>query len=287
MTTTWVETVCERCGRHIMAGPQPASGYIADCGRRLTRLDECSAASPCPPMTPTNDAPAPAPSGSGVREALNFVVLFIAFLGRDRGTDRLDKTLDDLMQMAVKLDGELRASLASDASPRGEAATGIELAARFVEKRRDDYVQEHGNYDPSTGVTEFPGTGEEYVGELEEIIEGIRSLSAHPAPATVEMREADIARWKRDSELLSAIQDECWDVRFTSTPNADAGDYNINIEIVGHFMAEPQERVVGENYNENLRAALEQAMTAGAYPPARPVYDEPAALAPATEGRKG
>lgn len=112
-------------------------------------------------------------------------------------------------------------------------------------------------------------------------------IPAHPAPATVEMREADIARWKRDSELLSAIQDECWDVRFTSTPNADAGDYNVNIEIVSHFMAEPQERVVGENYNENLRAALEQAMTADAYPPARPVYDLPAALAPATEGRKG
>ena len=55
---------------------------------------------------------------------------------------------------------------------------GIELAARFIEKRRDDYVQEHGSYDPSTGMTEFPGDGEEYVGELEEIIEGIRDLTA-------------------------------------------------------------------------------------------------------------
>lgn len=61
--------------------------------------------------------------------------------------------------------------------------TGIELAARYVEKRRDDYVQEHGSYDPSTGMTEFPGTGEEYVGELEEIIEGIRALAATPASA--------------------------------------------------------------------------------------------------------
>lgn len=103
---------------------------------------------------------------------------------------------------------------------------------------------------------------------------------AKPAsePAGGGRREAEIARWKRDSELLSAIQDECWDVRFTSSPNADAGDYNVNIEIVGHFMAEPQERVVGENYNEDLRAALEQAITAEPYPPARPVYDKPAAL---------
>ncbi|MDR6826505.1 hypothetical protein J2X48_000691 [Bosea sp. BE271] len=94
---------------------------------------------------------------------------------------------------------------------------------------------------------------------------------AKPSPAGGD----EIARWKRDSELLSAIQDECWDVRFTNSPNADAGDYNVNIEIVGHFMADPQERVVGENYNENLRAALEQAMTAEPYPPARPIYEEP------------
>ncbi|MEP9376154.1 hypothetical protein ABLE91_05530 [Aquabacter sp. CN5-332] len=55
-----------------------------------------------------------------------------------------------------------------------------EAAARWVQKRLDDYVSEHGSYDPSTGMTEFPGTGEEYVGDLEEIIEGIRAL---PLPA--------------------------------------------------------------------------------------------------------
>ncbi len=85
---------------------------------------------------------------------------------------------------------------------------------------------------------------------------------------------ASSAKWKRDSELLNAIETECWDVRFLSTPNADAGDSSISIEIVGHFMAAPCERVVGENHNENLRAALEQAMTAEAYPPARPEYDD-------------
>ncbi|MHB0806047.1 hypothetical protein [Stutzerimonas nitrititolerans] len=85
---------------------------------------------------------------------------------------------------------------------------------------------------------------------------------------------ASSAKWKRDSELLDAIEGECWDVRFLSSPNGDAGDSSISIEIVGHFMAEPCERVVGENYSENLRAALEQAMTADAYPPERPEYDE-------------
>ncbi|BAK66911.1 hypothetical protein SLG_22360 [Sphingobium sp. SYK-6] len=59
-----------------------------------------------------------------------------------------------------------------------QLTAGIELAAKFVEKRRDEYVQEHGSYDPSTGVTEFPGNGDEYVDELEEIIEGIRAVKS-------------------------------------------------------------------------------------------------------------
>lgn len=85
-------------------------------------------------------------------------------------------------------------------------------------------------------------------------------------------RAQEIARWKRDSELLMAIQDSCWDVRFLSHSNGD--DCDISIEIVGHYMAAPHERVMGENHSENLRAALEQALTADAYPPARPEYDE-------------
>lgn len=65
---------------------------------------------------------------------------------------------------------------------------GVKAAAKKVAKRRDGYVEEHGSYDPDTGVTEFPGTGEEYVGELDEIEEEIRALLAsrappvHPAP---------------------------------------------------------------------------------------------------------
>jgi hypothetical protein len=54
---------------------------------------------------------------------------------------------------------------------------GIELAARFVEKRLHDYVSEHGSTDPDTGTVEYPSNGEEYVYELEEIIEGIRALA--------------------------------------------------------------------------------------------------------------
>lgn len=79
---------------------------------------------------------------------------------------------------------------------------------------------------------------------------------------------------ERDKARLDALDSNCWDVRFNNSPNGDAGDSSINIEVVGHWMDKPFERVIGENYSENLRAAIDQAMTAPAYPPARPEYPE-------------
>ena len=42
------------------------------------------------------------------------------------------------------------------------------MAAGLIAKRRDDYISEYGIYDPTTGVTEFPGNGDEYVSELDD-----------------------------------------------------------------------------------------------------------------------
>ena len=58
----------------------------------------------------------------------------------------------------------------------GLLANAYETAAKWVEKRCDDYVNEHGSIDPETGTVEFPGDGEEYVGELMEIAEGLRAI---------------------------------------------------------------------------------------------------------------
>lgn len=55
-----------------------------------------------------------------------------------------------------------------------------ERAAKFIDRRREDYIAEHGNYDYSTGVTEFPGNGDETVGEWEELAEAIRALPISP-----------------------------------------------------------------------------------------------------------
>lgn len=53
----------------------------------------------------------------------------------------------------------------------------IEEAAKRVEQRRDDYIREHGNFDPETGIIELPGNGDEYIGELDEIAEDLRALA--------------------------------------------------------------------------------------------------------------
>lgn len=79
---------------------------------------------------------------------------------------------------------------------------------------------------------------------------------------------------EQDKARLDALESNYWDVRFDSSPNGDAGDSSVSIEIVGHWMDKPFERVIGENYSENLRAAIDQAITAPAYPPARPEYPE-------------
>lgn len=45
---------------------------------------------------------------------------------------------------------------------------------------------------------------------------------------------AEVEALRKDKIRLDAIEANCWDVRYTSSPNADAGDCSIGIEIVGH-----------------------------------------------------
>lgn len=79
---------------------------------------------------------------------------------------------------------------------------------------------------------------------------------------------------EQDKARLDAIEANFWDVRHQSSSLADTGDYTSSIEIIGHWMDKPTERVIGENYSENIRAAIDQAMAAPAYPPARPEYPD-------------
>jgi hypothetical protein len=83
-----------------------------------------------------------------------------------------------------------------------------------------------------------------------------------------------VCELEKDKQRLDALESNFWDVRHRSEPLADTGDYTGSVEIVGRWMDKPHERVIGEDYNESLRAAIDQAMTADAYPPARPEYPE-------------
>jgi hypothetical protein len=79
----------------------------------------------------------------------------------------------------------LKAQIAELEAAEEAEPVGIEAAAKWVEDRRDAYIDEHGSYDPDTGQTEFPEYGHEYVEELEEIAEGIRSLCPQPTKVQV------------------------------------------------------------------------------------------------------
>ena len=59
---------------------------------------------------------------------------------------------------------------------------GVLAAVAWVQERLDDYVSECGIYDPSTGVTEFSDAGE-YAGELEEIVDGLKTIAGKPGEA--------------------------------------------------------------------------------------------------------
>lgn len=86
--------------------------------------------------------------------------------------------------------------------------------------------------------------------------------------------KTEVEALRKDKDRLDALEANFWDVRHTSTQVGMEGDTSQSIEIVGRWMDAPRERVIGENYSENLRAAIDQAMTSDVYPPARPEYEE-------------
>ncbi|WP_454887337.1 hypothetical protein [Sphingomonas oryzagri] len=59
--------------------------------------------------------------GTALRKALEFVVLFLAFDGRDRGTDRMDRSLASLCTIARETEAMIRAAMGpAFAAPAGQ-----------------------------------------------------------------------------------------------------------------------------------------------------------------------
>ena len=63
---------------------------------------------------------------------------------------------------------------------RAEAALDIALkaAAKILRQRIENYIEDHGIFDMETGATEFPGNGEDFVSDWEEIEEEILALTS-------------------------------------------------------------------------------------------------------------
>lgn len=137
-------------------------------------------------------------------------------------------------------------------------------------------INEEGEHFKETVVEHRPGIDLLPVGtELVDRAHVIR-LQAERDALQLRLNAPDqrIDDLERDKDRLDAIEANFWDVRHHSSALGDTGDYTSSIEIIGHWMDKPIERVIGEDYGENLRAAIDQAMAAPAYPPARPEYPE-------------
>jgi len=85
-----------------------------------------------------------------------------------------------------KLLSDLSTSAQPQAAEPKRDMNGLQSAIEFVQNRRDVFIKAHGYVDPDTGFLEY-GRGkhaqlkEEYVSELDEILEGLRALHTFEA----------------------------------------------------------------------------------------------------------
>lgn len=91
---------------------------------------------------------------------------------------RAHAQLNRALPSGTKLYAEPVAPPASGAVPVPEPENGLEIAAKFLEKRAQHYDEEHGHTDHETGTREYPGDGAEYYCELMDMADELRALLA-------------------------------------------------------------------------------------------------------------
>ena len=86
----------------------------------------------------------------------------------------------------------------------------------------------------------------------------------HKAQAALTTARAEAEALRADKERLDWLQSEMNDVRWISGQGTEACSPSdeVGVRIVSHWQAEPRERVEAENWNENLRAAIDEARAA-------------------------
>jgi hypothetical protein len=85
--------------------------------------------------------------------------------------------------------------------------------------------------------------------EIIDMDAALAALASTPQPASAET----------DARLLDVLRDESWDLRCFSVPTG-GGDADIGWRVIGHWMAEPCERVMGEVFHDDPRAAIRAAI---------------------------
>lgn len=100
---------------------------------------------------------------------------------------------------------------------------------------------------------------------------GFVGIEAEPlySDADVAPLVAELVQLRADKARLDWLQNESDDLRCFTMSNGD--DADIGWRIVGHYMAEPQERVIGEVFHDSVRDAIDAAREAlarqGTYSP--------------------
>lgn len=99
------------------------------------------------------------------------------YFGPDADDDYLAKAVFNLPPMAQRF---ARAALAQPAEPGGgDKAAGIIAAAVFIEKRAEQYLQDHASHDPDDGslIFNYGQAGRDYHSGLVELAEEVRALA--------------------------------------------------------------------------------------------------------------
>ncbi len=90
---------------------------------------------------------------------------------------------------------------------RAEAtAAAYGAAANMIQMRLDAYIADHGIYDPSTNITEFPGDGDEWVEGQEETVQAITALTDADATAWLAADRAAQFKAGQEAAIKGAVK---------------------------------------------------------------------------------
>ncbi|WP_341706490.1 hypothetical protein [Halopseudomonas sp.] len=116
------------------------------------------------PHRPLYTTPQPAPTAAPSRDVIRATLMDHGFTIKTGHDD-----LKPYVYEAVE-------ALFARPAPAAQDVAGLELAAKYVEQRAEDYDRDHGLTEPDTGYRTYPGDGAEYMEELDNIAAGIRAL---------------------------------------------------------------------------------------------------------------